>query len=61
MPLYARHDVQYAWLIDPKAHTLEAYVLQRGKWATLGTFRDDDPVSVAPYSAITIQLNDLWT
>lgn len=60
MPLYARHGVQFAWLVDPKAHTLEAYELIASNWQVLGIFRDDDTVSVAPFDAIVIHLSDLW-
>ena len=60
MPLYARHGVGYAWLVDPKARTLEAYALKHGQWAPLGVFRDDDSVSVAPFDAVAIRLADLW-
>jgi Uma2 family endonuclease len=60
MPLYARYGVRHAWLVDPRARTLEAYGLADGKWAPLGLFRDDDPVSVAPFEAVTVRLADLW-
>lgn len=60
MPLYARFGVSYAWLVDPRARTLEAYRLDGSGWAPLATFRDDDLVSIAPFSAITIRLSDLW-
>lgn len=61
MPLYARHGVQFAWLVDPKTHTLEAYELIDTQWSILGIFRDDDTVSVAPFNAIVIYLSDLWS
>ena len=60
MPLYARYGVQFAWLVDPKTHTLEAYKLTEAKWQPLGIFRDDDSVSVAPFDEIVIRLADLW-
>ena len=60
MPLYARYGVRHAWLVDPKTRTLEAYEQMDGQWHKLGVFRDGDPVSVAPFDAITIHLADLW-
>jgi Uma2 family endonuclease len=60
MPLYAHYGVRFAWLVDPKTHTLEAYELADAKWRPLGIFRDDDMVSVAPFDAIVIRLADLW-
>jgi len=60
MPLYARYGVPFAWLVDPKARTLETYELQGDEWGVLATYRDDDTVSAAPFSAVTIYLADLW-
>jgi Uma2 family endonuclease len=60
MPVYAHYGVRYAWLVDPKAHTLEAYRLEAGKWAPLGLYRDDDRVAVEPFAAVTLDLAELW-
>ena len=60
MPLYARYGVRFAWLVDPKTQTLEAYELVDANWRPLGMFRDDDMVSVAPFEEIVIRLVDLW-
>ena len=61
MPLYARYGVRFAWLVDPKTRTLEAYELADANWRPLGVFRDDDTVSAAPFDAIEIRLADLWS
>jgi len=61
VPLYARYGVRFAWLVDPKTRTLEAYELADAKWTPLGIFRDDDTVSVAPFDAVVIHLADLWS
>ena len=61
LPLYADYGVAHAWLVDPVAHTLEAYELRDGAWLLLGTFKDDDPIRVAPFAAITFSLVELWT
>jgi len=60
MPLYARYGVGHAWLVDPKTRTLEAYRLDDMRWVSLGVFRDDDRVSVAPFDVVSICLSDLW-
>ena len=54
------YGVRFAWLVDPKTRTLEAYELANAKWRVLSVFRDDDTVSVAPFDAIVIRLADLW-
>ena len=60
MPIYARFGVAYAWLIDPRAHTLEAYALEGSAWREIGRFAGGARVSVAPFEAVTISLDDLW-
>lgn len=59
-PIDAQYGVAYAWLLDPVAHTLEAYALEGGAWRELGRFPGAAPVSVAPFQAMTIRLDDLW-
>ena len=61
LPLYAHYGVAHAWLVDPVAHTLEAYELHDGAWLLLATFKDDDPIRVVPFAAITFSLAELWT
>ena len=59
-PIYAREGVAYLWLIDPADRTLEAFELADGEWVLIATAKDDDPVSVRPFDAITFSLGDLW-
>jgi Uma2 family endonuclease len=61
MPVYARYGVAYLWLIDPLAHTLEAFALDKGRWTLIGSFQEQDQVSVAPFAEITLELGGLWT
>ena len=60
MPIYAAFGVSYAWLIDPRARTLEAYALEGGTWREIGRFAGAQRVAVAPFDAVTINLSDLW-
>ena len=60
MPIYAKFGVAYAWLLDPEAHTLEAYALEDGTWREIGGFASNEGVSIAPFDAVTIELSDLW-
>jgi Uma2 family endonuclease len=61
MPIYARFGVAYAWVLDPRAHTLEAYVLEGDAWREIGQFAGGARVSVAPFEAVTISLDWLPT
>jgi Uma2 family endonuclease len=60
MPIYARFGVAYAWVLDPRAHTLEAYALEGDAWREIGWFAGGARVWVAPFEAVTISLDDLW-
>lgn len=60
MPIYARFGVAYAWLLDPRTRSLEAYVLDAGDWREIGRFTGSSPVRVAPFEAVAISLGDLW-
>ena len=59
-PVHAREAVPYLWLVDPADHTLEAFALREGQWVLIGSAKDDDPVCIPPFDAITFSLADLW-
>ncbi|HWP00183.1 MAG TPA: Uma2 family endonuclease [Methylococcus sp.] len=61
LPLYARRGVPHAWLVDPLARTLEGYELRDGAWLLIGTFKDDDPICLVPFDAVTFSLAELWS
>ncbi len=60
LPIYARWGVRHVWLVDPDLRTLEAYENLEGRWTLAATLKDDDPVSLAPFDAITFPLSGLW-
>ena len=59
-PVYAREGVIHLWLIDPKDRTLEALELHDGHWLLIASAKDDEPVNIRPFDAITFSLGDLW-
>ena len=60
MPIYAHYGVSHVWLVDPLAHTLEAFKARDGGWVKIGAYREDDRVSIVPFDAVTIELAGLW-
>lgn len=60
LPLYARHGVAHAWLVDPDLKTMEIFENHDGKWLLLAVLENDAPVSQPPFDAITFELNALW-
>ena len=59
-PVYAREGVPYLWLVDPADRTLEAFELHDGQWLLIASAKDDEPISIRPFDAITFSLGDLW-
>jgi Uma2 family endonuclease len=60
MPIYAELGVTYLWLVDPLLQTLEAYQLHDAHWLLIGSYTDDQPVTIAPFAEHTFLLSDLW-
>lgn len=60
LPVYARHGVGHVWIVDPEARTLDAFELREGFWALIAGLKDDEPVAVPPFEAISFSLGDLW-
>ena len=59
-PVYARERVGHLWLVDPVERTLEAFELRDGEWVPIASARDDAPVRIRPFEAVTFSLGDLW-
>jgi Uma2 family endonuclease len=60
LPLYAHSGVPYAWLVNPKARTLEAYRRKGHGWQEMGRFSDAEQAAIPPFEAGTVGLGDLW-
>ena len=59
-PIYAREGVGHLWLVDPVDRTLEAFELRDGEWVLIANAKDDDPISIRPFEAVTFGLGGLW-
>lgn len=60
LPIYAGRGIAHVWLVDPILRTLEAFENQGGRWLLLATLKNDDPVSLPPFDAISFSLASLW-
>lgn len=60
LPVYAREGVQHAWLVDPRARTLEVFRLEAGRWVLLGVHSDSERVRAQPFEAVELELGALW-
>ena len=59
-PVYAREGIPHLWLVDPVDRTLEAFELHDGQWLRIASVKDDEPVNIRPFDAITFSLGNLW-
>ena len=60
MPLYAKYEVCFLWLVDPRSRTLESYELIQERWSMTGVFKDAEKVRVSPFDEIDVNLSELW-
>ena len=60
-PVYAREGVRHLWLVDPADRTLEAFELRDGEWVLIASAKDNEPICIRPFDAVTFSLGDLWS
>jgi len=60
MRVYARQAVEYLWLVDPLAHTLEIYRLEGGRWVVASTHGGADIVRAEPFDTVEIAIGRWW-
>jgi Uma2 family endonuclease len=58
--LYAAGKVKDYWIVDPKAKTIEAYHLTRGKFVGRVRGSGSDIVQLPPFEKLKIPLAKLW-
>lgn len=60
MTLYAAEGVEFFWLVDPQARTLEALRREGAAWVVASTHADQDRVRAVPFDAIELDLSSWW-
>ena len=58
--LYARYDVPFLWLVDPDARTIEAFVLQDGRYALTLVVTGSAPVDLPPFTDLRLIPDRVW-
>jgi Uma2 family endonuclease len=58
--VYAREAVNYAWMLDPIAETLEVLRLEAGRWTILSAHVEMEVVNAEPFQALGLELTLLW-
>lgn len=60
MGVYAREQVPWLWLIDPKLHTLEVYKLEREHWSLIASYEGNATARVQPFEQIELAIENWW-
>jgi Uma2 family endonuclease len=60
LPIYAHEGVEYAWIVEPIAQTLEAYRRHENGWLLLNTYGEEPIVRIEPFDAVEIDLTLIW-
>ncbi len=60
LPVYARAGVDFAWLLDPDARTLEVFRREGDRWLLLSTHAGAEVVRAEPFAALELELGALW-
>lgn len=60
MPIYAREQVGYLWLVDPGACILEVYRLSENRWIIANTYGGAQQVQAEPFEAVELDISRWW-
>jgi len=61
LAVYAREQVAWVWLVNPRLRTLEILQLgSDGRWILRGTYHGNIKVRAEPFDAIEFDLGALW-
>jgi Uma2 family endonuclease len=57
---YAAAGVSHYWIIDPMAHSFDAFRLESGTFSRVTQGKEDEQVSAPPFSDLRVPLSRLW-
>lgn len=60
LPIYAQHEVPYAWIADPIRRSVDVLQLIDGRWTLLGIYDEDDVFAAEPFPLAEIDLPLIW-
>lgn len=60
LPIYVRHEVDYAWIVDPVIQTVEIMHRVTNHWIVEAVFGGDDVMRAAPFEEAVIDLASIW-
>jgi Uma2 family endonuclease len=57
---YAEFGVKHFWLLDPYAKTLEAFLLERGKYRRVANLKGNGVFRPTAFAGVEVNLIDVW-
>jgi Uma2 family endonuclease len=54
MPVYARYGVGHAWIVDPRARTVEAYARDGASWSHVATAAGEARIALPPFDDVAL-------
>lgn len=61
VPVYAREQVPFVWLVDPRDRTIEVLRLRDGGYQLVGSAGGDDgPFTLEPFDAVPLPASAFW-
>ncbi|MBI3697440.1 MAG: Uma2 family endonuclease [Acidobacteria bacterium] len=57
---YERHGVREYWLADPEARTIQVFLLEHGRYQSLGTFGPGTPVTTRVLEGLALDPADIF-
>lgn len=60
MEVYLRAEIDWAWIVDPLARTLEVYRREGAVWVYASRFEGDAPVRVDPFAEVELEIARWW-
>lgn len=60
LPVYARHGVGHAWIVDPALRSLEVYRLHGEHWLLVATHEGDAPLRAEPFDEVELDPSEWW-
>jgi Uma2 family endonuclease len=58
--LYRKCGVPHYWIVDPMAHTIEAFELRGARYELAGSGKSGDTVRLPPFPDLDIVVSTLW-
>jgi Uma2 family endonuclease len=58
--IYSEYGVRHFWLVDPDSRTLEALVLEAGRWVDAGSFDETASARISPFESVEIDMSRLF-